>query len=177
MYMHVLWMIVSLGLLVYSLHGPTVHASTCIVKRTFHCPFREADSSPNTAQDRPLPLGFRDALWARAAAGRAPAVTPIQKPRRDLAQGFSPISWVNTRGKQPPCCLVSGSGAFRWYLRITAQCEHSLAALESIAVPPVAAAFRRNQQVKAATKGDLPRIANDTASDTRFAKARVETWR
>ena len=43
----------------------TVHAYACIVKRVFHYPFREADSPLYMDQDRLVPLGFRDALWAQ----------------------------------------------------------------------------------------------------------------
>ena len=56
-------MIVSLGF-PHSM-ARTLDVSTCIVKRFFHWPFRDADSPLYTGRDRPLPLGFRDALWAK----------------------------------------------------------------------------------------------------------------
>lgn len=92
-----------------------------------------------------------------------------------MAQHLSPTSWIDTRSKQPPRCLVSGSGAFRWYLRITAQCEHSPAALKSIAVPPVTAAFRRNQEVKATAIGHLPRIVDAASGMPEFLQRERST--
>jgi hypothetical protein len=61
MYMHVFgrlrpWV----SLTPYVRHYMHLHA----LSSTFHCPFREADFPLYTDQDRPLPLGFRDALWA-----------------------------------------------------------------------------------------------------------------
>ena len=92
----------------------------------------ESRLSPYTDDDPPLQKLFATLCGRSPGRSRASARGEASdESGRDLAQGLSPISWIDTRRKQPPGCLVSGPSAFDWYLWTAAQCERSLAALES----------------------------------------------
>src|SRR6185312_3143557 len=138
MYLHVsacIWVIVSLDL--FTPWPRTVHVSTCSVKRFCHRPFREAGSPLCTARiaasatasglsrrvlgdprQRPASAGGEDnykrpaEIWRRIFR-RSVGSIPEASSRRAV--------WCRARA------FLVGTPP------ITAQCEHSLAALESIA--------------------------------------------
>lgn len=89
----------------------------------------------------------------------------------DLTQGLPLPRRIKAKGKELPRCLMSRPGALHWDIWITAQREQLFPTLKAIAITPVSAAFRRDQEVEAVAKGHLSRIANDAASGTLCAAA------
>lgn len=71
------------------------------------------------------------------------------------------LGWIDAKIKDLPRGILPGSGALHRDVRKRAQREQLLAALKLIAVMPEAAAFRRDQQVKAAAERDPAWMTND----------------
>ena len=71
-----------------------------------------------------------------------------------------PERWVHTRREQLPSRLVPRSRANHRYVRVGAQSKRLAFAAIAVAIAPVSTAFWHDEQIKIATKRDLPRIAH-----------------